>query len=86
MSVTLMVACLLQRFQFEPLHGMKVAYDITLNFQKTGGLHMRVQPRPPSSRPPASAAPAYDQQVSDARKPDDGQIKSSRAEVVDSRA
>lgn len=55
MSVTLMVACLLQRFQFEPVHRMEVGYDITLNFQKTAGLHMRVQPRPPPSRPPPTA-------------------------------
>jgi hypothetical protein len=49
MSVTLMVACLLQRFQFEPLHPMEVGYDITLNFQKTNGLHMRVRQRKGSS-------------------------------------
>jgi hypothetical protein len=45
MSVTLMVATLLQRFRFTPLHPMDVDYDITLNFQKTGGLHMQLEPR-----------------------------------------
>eukprot|EP00884_Botryococcus_braunii_P015417 jgi/Botrbrau1/2559/Bobra.0079s0045.1 len=48
MSVTLMVACLLQRFKFVPAHPMDVGYDITLNFQKTNGLHMRVQKRQPA--------------------------------------
>eukprot|EP00798_Chlamydomonas_sp_ICE-L_P021012 gene21012-27872_t len=49
MSVTLMAVTLLQRFRFRatlpttPL--IPVAYDITMNFQPTDGLHMEVLPR-----------------------------------------
>lgn len=49
MSVSLMVATLLQRFRFEPVKPstplIPVNYDITMNFNATGGLHMMVQPR-----------------------------------------
>ena len=52
MSVTLMVATLMQRFRFRPLpragapaFPLQVAYDITLNFNPTNGLQMEVVPR-----------------------------------------
>ncbi|PRW33565.1 cytochrome P450 [Chlorella sorokiniana] len=49
MSVSLMVATLLQRCRFRPLRPttqlIPTAYDITLNFDRTGGLHMEVAPR-----------------------------------------
>ncbi|GLC47259.1 hypothetical protein PLESTB_001835900 [Pleodorina starrii] len=49
MSVSLMAATLLQRFRFTPLHPssrlIPVAYDITMNFNPSGGLRMKVQPR-----------------------------------------
>ena len=49
MSVSLMAATLLQRLRFTPLHPssqlIPAAYDITLNFAPTGGLHMAVEPR-----------------------------------------
>lgn len=49
MSVSLMVATLLQRCRFTPLHPttqlIPAAYDITLNFDRTNGLRMEVAPR-----------------------------------------
>jgi len=49
MSVTLMVATLLQKFKFEPVLPstplIPVSYDITMNFSSTQGLHMRVRQR-----------------------------------------
>lgn len=49
MSVSLMVATLLQRFRFEPVkpntQQIPVQYDITMNFNGTKGLHMMVTPR-----------------------------------------
>ena len=52
MSVTLMVATLMQRLRFRPLprpgapaFPLQVAYDITLNFNPTSGLRMEVGPR-----------------------------------------
>ena len=49
MSVSLMVATLLQRIAFRPLHPtsqlIPISYDITLNYDRTGGLHMEVAPR-----------------------------------------
>ena len=52
MSVTLMVATLMQRLRFRPLprpgapaFPLQVAYDITMNFNPTGGLRMEVMPR-----------------------------------------
>ena len=49
MSVALMAAVLLQHFRFTPVRPdtqlLPVAYDITMNFNPTGGLHMRVAPR-----------------------------------------
>lgn len=46
MSVSLMVATLLQKFKFEPVTPstplIPVEYDITMNFNATKGLHMRV--------------------------------------------
>jgi cytochrome P450 len=49
MSVSLMVATLLQRFRFEPVTPnmplIPVQYDITMNFDTTKGLHMRVTSR-----------------------------------------
>lgn len=49
MSVSLMVATLLQRFRFEPVTPntplIPVQYDITMNFNSTMGLHMRVKSR-----------------------------------------
>jgi cytochrome P450 len=46
MSVSLMVATLLQKFKFEPATPstplIPVEYDITMNFNATKGLHMRV--------------------------------------------
>ncbi|GLI63266.1 hypothetical protein VaNZ11_006170 [Volvox africanus] len=49
MSVCLMAATLLQRFRFTPLVPntalIPVAYDITVNFGPSGGLHMRVELR-----------------------------------------
>jgi hypothetical protein len=58
MSVSLMVATLLQRFSFEPVAPcsplIPVGYDITMNFAPTGGLHMRVRARG-AAQPPAQA-------------------------------
>lgn len=49
MSVSLMVASLLQKFKFEPIKPqtplIPVQYDITMNFNATNGLHMLVTPR-----------------------------------------
>lgn len=49
MSVSLMAATLLQRFRFTPMTPntslIPVEYDITMNFQPSGGLKMRVEPR-----------------------------------------
>ncbi|KAL4419812.1 hypothetical protein ABPG75_006910 [Micractinium tetrahymenae] len=49
MSVSLMVATLLQRCKFTPVRPtsqlIPAAYDITLNFDRTGGLLMEVAPR-----------------------------------------
>eukprot|EP00887_Chlorella_sp_A99_P004562 scaffold84.g4562.t1 len=49
MSVSLMTATLLQRCRFRPVHPASplppIAYDITLNFDRTGGLKMEVAPR-----------------------------------------
>jgi cytochrome P450 len=49
MSVSLMVATLLQRFRFEPVTPntplIPVQYDITMNFDATKGLHVRVKSR-----------------------------------------
>ncbi|WIA42697.1 hypothetical protein OEZ86_008649 [Tetradesmus obliquus] len=49
MSVSLMVASLLQKFKFEPVTPasplIPVSYDITMNFNETRGLHMRVSAR-----------------------------------------
>ena len=52
MSVTLMVATLMQRLRFRPLprrgepaFPLQVAYDITMNFNPTDGLRMEVMPR-----------------------------------------
>ncbi|KAF6262648.1 cytochrome P450 [Scenedesmus sp. NREL 46B-D3] len=49
MSVALMVASLLQKFEFEPVTPasplIPVTYDITMNFNETRGLHMRVAVR-----------------------------------------
>ena len=52
MSVTLMVATLMQRLRFRPLprpgtpaFPLQVAYDITMNFNPTDGLGMEVMPR-----------------------------------------
>jgi cytochrome P450 len=49
MSVSLMVASLLQKFKFEPVTPasplIPVTYDITMNFNETRGLHMRVAAR-----------------------------------------
>lgn len=52
MSVTLMVATLMQRLRFQPLprpgalaFPLQVAYDITMNFNPTDGLRMEVMPR-----------------------------------------
>lgn len=46
MSVSLMVATLLQKFKFEPVTPstplIPVQYDITMNFNATKGLHTRV--------------------------------------------
>lgn len=51
MSVSLMVATLLQKFKFVPVRPnsplIPVEYDITMNFNSTGGLHMAVQSRRP---------------------------------------
>lgn len=49
MSVSLMVASLLQKFRFEPVRPstplIPVQYDITMNFNTTNGLHMMVTAR-----------------------------------------
>lgn len=49
MSVSLMVATLLQKFKFEPVNPnsplIPVSYDITMNFNATKGLHMVVTRR-----------------------------------------
>ena len=49
MSVSLMLATLLQRCRFRPLRPtsklIPIAYDITMNFDRTGGLVMEVAPR-----------------------------------------
>jgi cytochrome P450 len=49
MSVSLMVASLLQKFKFDPVTPcsplIPVTYDITMNFNETRGLHMRVSAR-----------------------------------------
>lgn len=49
MSVSLMVATLLQRFRFTPMKPtsplIPVQYDITMNFNGTNGLHMLVSER-----------------------------------------
>jgi cytochrome P450 len=46
MSVSLMVATLLQKFKFDPVTPntplIPVEYDITMNFNATKGLHMKV--------------------------------------------
>eukprot|EP00803_Ostreobium_quekettii_P009904 evm.model.scf_51.15 EVM.evm.TU.scf_51.15 scf_51:142967-148763(-) len=49
MSVTLMVATLMQRHHYTPIYPntdvLDIMYDITMNFNKTKGLKMRVEPR-----------------------------------------
>ncbi|KIY99113.1 hypothetical protein MNEG_8851 [Monoraphidium neglectum] len=54
MSVSLMVATLLQRLRFEPVRPtnelIPVGYDITMNFAPTNGLHMRVTERVPAAQ------------------------------------
>lgn len=49
MSVTLMAAAMLQKNRFVPIHPtgslLAVDYDITMNFNPTDGLRMRVEPR-----------------------------------------
>lgn len=49
MSVSLVVATLLQRLRFRPVHPtsqlIPVAYDITMNYSRTDGLLMEVSPR-----------------------------------------
>mgnify|MGYP001806755631 CR=1 FL=1 len=49
MSVSLMVATLLQKFKFKPITPctllIPVEYDITMNFNATKGLHMMVKSR-----------------------------------------
>eukprot|EP00775_Hariotina_reticulata_P002129 gene2129-2448_t len=54
MSVSLMVATLLQRLKFTPLKPnsplIPVQYDITMNFNATSGLHMIVSERQPPGR------------------------------------
>lgn len=50
MSVVLMVAALMHRSKFTPVSPtekfLKVDYDITMNFNKSKGLKMKVEPRP----------------------------------------
>lgn len=49
MSVSLMVATLLQRLRFRAVHPtsqlIPVAYDITMNYSRTNGLAMEVSRR-----------------------------------------
>jgi len=49
MSVTLMVATLMQKHRYTPVYPkskvLDIMYDITMNFNKTRGLKMRVEPR-----------------------------------------